>query len=342
MRFGGSRYARTHTRTVGAAGPRLRFEIPQFDEVGHHNMPMRPYARVLPAVAAGLLVVFAPTVAAAPVPGGSAQLPFPLTLQPEGVRAPSAALAEANTGVIVWSRQPDTRVPIASITKVMTAVVVLEAGDLERPITVSRKAVDYAAAYGGSTADLAPGEVLTARQLLYAMMLPSGCDAAYALAEAYGPGQDAFIAKMNATARRLGMPNTHFSDPSGLPAPGDFSTYSTPAELVKLGRHATADPVFREIVEARTYHQPAGPANRDHFWETTNDLLREYPGTTGIKTGSTIAAGTCLLFEASRGAQRLIGVVLNSSLHDPDAAAADATRIMDWGFLPILGSLPVG
>lgn len=301
---------------------------------------MRSCARVLLAALAGVLVVCAPPVAADPVPGGSAQLPR--TLQPEGVQAPAAALAEAHTGLIVWSRQPDARLPIASITKVMTAVVVLESGDLERPVTVPRSAIDRTAAYGGSTAGLAPGEVLTARQLLYAMILPSGCDAAYALAEAFGPGQDAFLAKMNATAQRLGMPNTHFSDPSGLPAPHDFATYSTPAELVRLGRHAMADPVFREIVAARTYHQPAGPANRAHFWETTNDLLRDYPGTTGIKTGSTNAAGTCLLFEASRGAQRLIGVVLNSSPHDLAAAAADATRLMDWGFLPLLGSRPAG
>ncbi|GGL03073.1 D-alanyl-D-alanine carboxypeptidase family protein [Nocardia jinanensis] len=304
---------------------------------------MRSYVRVLLAVVAGILVIFAPTAAAAPFPGVSqAQLPFPLSLQPDGVRAPAAALAEANTGIFVWSRQPDTRLPIASITKVMTAVVVLESGDLDRPITVPRRAVDYAAAYGGSTAGLAPGEVLTARQLLYAMMLPSGCDAAYALAEAYGPGQDGFLARMNATARRLGMPNTHFSDPSGLPAPDDFSTYSTPAELVRLGRHAMADPVFREIAGSQIYHQPAGPANRAHVWETTNGLLREYPGATGIKTGSTDAAGTCLLFEASRGGQRLIGVVLNSSPDDLAAAAGDAERIMDWGFLPILSSLPIG
>ncbi|MEU4310997.1 serine hydrolase [Nocardia sp. NPDC024068] len=303
---------------------------------------MRTFARVLLAAIAGVAVVFAPTAAAAPVSGISAQLPFPLTLQPDGVRAPAAALAEANTGLIVWSRQPDTRLPIASIAKVMTAVVVLESGDLERPVTVSRGAIDSSAAYGGSTAGLAPGEVLTARQLLYAMMLPSGCDAAYALADAFGPGREAFVAKMNATAQRLGMPNTHFTDPSGLPVPDDYSTYSTPAELVRLGRHAMANPVFREIVRAPVHHQPAGPANHHHVWENTNGLLRDYAGTTGIKTGSTDAAGTCLLFEAARGGQRLIGVVLNSSPHDLDAAAADAARIMDWGFLPILGAGPAG
>lgn len=303
---------------------------------------MRTYARVLLAAVAGVAVVFAPTAAAAPVSGISAQLPFPLTLQPDGVRAPAAALAEAGSGLLLWSRQADTRLPIASITKVMTAVVVLESGDLDRPVTVSKRSIDASAAYGGSTAGLAPGEVLSARQLLYAMMLPSGCDAAYALAEAFGPGRDAFVARMNATAQRLGMPNTHFTDPSGLPVPDDFSTYSTPAELVRLGRHAMANPVFREIVGTAVHRQPSGPANHDHIWENTNGLLRDYAGTTGIKTGSTQAAGTCLLFEAARGGQRLIGVVLNSSPDDLDAAAADAARIMDWGFVPILSALPIG
>lgn len=313
-------------------------------------MAMRPFARVLPAAVAGMLVVFAPAAVAvpgaadpAPVAGlSSGQAPFPMALQPDGVQAPAAALAEAHTGLIMWSRQPDTRLPIASITKVMTAVVVLESGDLDRPITVPDSAVAASAAHGGSSAGLVPGEVLTARQLLYAMMLPSGCDAAYALAEAYGPGRDAFVAKMNATAQRLGMPNTHFSDPSGLPVPDDFATYSTPAELIRLGRHAMGNPVFREIVAAPVHHQPAGPANRAHVWENTNGLLGDYAGTTGIKTGSTNAAGTCLLFEASRGGQRLIGVVLNSSPHDLDAATADARRIMDWGFVPIISGLPIG
>ena len=306
-------------------------------------MAMRTHIRVLSAAVAGVLVVFAPTLAGVLVPGATqAQSSFPVAVQPEGVSAPAAALAEANTGMIVWSRQPDVRVPIASLTKVMTAVVVLESGDLDRPVTISRAALDSSAAHGGSNAGLAAGEVLTARQLLYALMLPSGCDAAYALAEAFGPGRDAFIGKMNATAHRLGMPNTHFSDPSGLPVPDDYATYSTPAELVRLGRHAMADPVFRQIVGSPTYHQPAGPANQEHFWETTNDLLHEYPGTTGIKTGSTNAAGTCLLFEASRGAQRLIGVVLNSSPHDLAAAATDAKSLMDWGFLPILSSGSAG
>ncbi len=304
---------------------------------------MRTYTRALPAAIAAVLVVFAPTVAAAPVVGGSNdQAPFPVALQPDGIQARGAALAEGNTGVIVWSREAHTRVPVASLTKVMTALVVLEAGDLGRAVTVPQSAIDASAAHGGSSAGLVAGEVLTARQLLYAMMLPSGCDAAYALAEAFGPGREAFIGKMNAMAHRLGMGNTHFTDPSGLPVPGDYSTYSTPADMVRMGHHAMGNPVFRQIVGTRVHHQPGGPANRAHVWENTNDLLHRYPGTTGIKTGSTNAAGTCLLFEAQRGAQRLIGVVLHSAPFDLDAATADAERIMNWGFLPVLSSMSAG
>ncbi|HLS75736.1 MAG TPA: serine hydrolase [Nocardia sp.] len=314
---------------------------------------MRILPRVVPAALAGMLVVFAPlltpgaapapTATAAPAPGSSqGQLPFPFAMQPDGVRAASAALAEANTGLLLWSRQPTARVPIASITKVMTAVVVLESGDLDRPVTVTRAALDYAASEGGSTANLNSGEVLTGRQLLYAMMLPSGCEAAYALAEAYGPGQQGFLAKMNDTARRLGMADTHFADPSGLPIPDDYATWSTAADLVRLARHAMSIPLFRQIVAIPVHHEPAGPTHKAFTWENTNDLLGRYPGIAGIKTGNTDAAGTCLLFEASRGGQRLIGVVLNSSPWDMDAATADAERLMNWGFVPILSGLPIG
>lgn len=113
-----------------------------------HNSPMRTYARVLPAAIAGMLVVFAPPVAAAP---GTApiQAPFPVALQPDGIQARGAALAEGNTGLIVWSREAHTRVPVASLTKVMTALVVLEAGDLERAVTVPQSAIDASAAHGG-------------------------------------------------------------------------------------------------------------------------------------------------------------------------------------------------
>jgi len=268
---------------------------------------------------------------------------FPwLSPQPQGVQAPEAALADATTGMVRWSRQANTPAPIGSITKVMTALVVINAGDLDRAITVPQGIIDYDRKYDGSTAGLVPGEVLTARQLLYAMLLPSGCDAAYALAEAYGPGQAGFIGKMNDTARQLGLAGTHFSDPSGLPVPTGYSTLSTPADLVTLGMRAMSLPLFRDIVRQQTYHQPAGPANRDHVWQTTNSLLHDYPGAVGIKTGSTDAAGTCLLFEAVRAGELLIGVVLHSSQDSGAAATADAERMLNWGYGPLISPLSAG
>ncbi len=304
---------------------------------------MRRLARVLLSVVAGVLVVAAgQDIAAAPAASDARiQLPW-LTSELDAVQASGAALAEGITGTVLWSRQPDSPVPIASITKVMTALVVINAGDLDRAITVPREIVAYCTEYDGSTAGLVPGEVLTARQLLYALMLPSGCDAAYTLADAYGPGRDGFIARMNDTAREMGLARTHFTDPSGLPAPTDHSTYSTPADLVVLGLRAMSLPEFRDIARSKSYHVPAGPGNRAHLWKTTNLLLRDYPGAIGIKTGWTDAAGTCLLFETVRAGIPLIGVVLHSSPDSEVAAKVDAERMLNWAYDPILSVLPIG
>ncbi|WP_297620445.1 D-alanyl-D-alanine carboxypeptidase family protein [Nocardia sp.] len=304
---------------------------------------MRTFARLLQAGVVGALVVaVGHGVAAGPAASAPfGQLPWP-TAEPDGVQAPGAALADGVTGTVLWSREPNTSVPIASIAKVMTALVVINAGDLDRTVTVPQESIAYCTRYDGSNAGLAPGEVLTTRQLLYAMVLPSGCDAAYTLAEGYGPGQDGFIARMNGTAREMGLAGTYFTDPSGLPAPDDNSTYSTPANLLALGLRAMSLPVFREIAGSQSYHLPAGPANRDHLWQTTNQLLRTYPGTIGIKTGSTDAAGACLLFETVRAGIPLIGVVLHSSPGSGAAARDDAERMLNWAYDPILTALPIG
>lgn len=318
-------------------------EIPLIDWHARQNATMRTFARLLQVVVAGVLVVVAGHGATAAPAASEAHIQLPwLTPEPDAVQASGAALADGITGTVLWSRQPNTPVPIASITKVMTALVVINDGDLDRTITVPQEIIGYSAKYDGSTAGLVPGEVLTARQLLYAMMLPSGCDAAYTLAEAYGPGQDGFIAKMNDTARQMGLAGTYFTDPSGLPAPTDDSTYSTPADLVALGLRAMSLPVFREIVRSQSYHLPAGPGNRDHLWQTTNKMLHDYPGTIGIKTGSTDAAGTCLLFETVRAGIPLIGVVLHSSPDSSAAAKDDAERMLNWAYNPILSALPIG
>ena len=255
---------------------------------------------------------------------------------PAGVRAPWAELANAATGADLWSRSSVSERPMGSVTKVMTAYAVIEAGDLNRVITVPEGIVAYDKKYDASTAGLVPGEKLTALQLLYAMMLPSGCDAAYTLAVAYGPGFTAFVAKMNATARKLGLSKTHFSDPSGLPNPGQYTNYSTVRDLISLGRDAMKLAVFRQVVATRSYHLAVGAGHRAHTWMNLNQLLTSYSGAVGIKTGFTAAAGECLLFEARRGGTTLIGAVLHSaaseSASDQAAPVRDATAMLNWGF----------
>jgi serine-type D-Ala-D-Ala carboxypeptidase (penicillin-binding protein 5/6) len=254
------------------------------------------------------------------------------------VRAPWAELANEATGADLWSRGSTSEHPMGSITKIMTAYVVIEAGNLNRVITVPSGIIGYDKKYNASTAGLAPGEKLTALQLLYALLLPSGCDAAYTLAAAYGKGGRLtdFIAQMNATARKLGLTKTHFSDFSGLPDPGERTTYSTARDLVSLGRDVMRLAVFRQVVATRNYRVPPTSHNDPHVWTNLNLLLAHYAGATGIKTGWTTAAGNCLLFAATRGGKELIGVVLDSSKPDSaaglNAATSDAEALLNWGF----------
>jgi D-alanyl-D-alanine carboxypeptidase (penicillin-binding protein 5/6) len=253
---------------------------------------------------------------------------------PSGVRAPHAYLADAATGADIWSRSSNVSVPMGSITKVMTAYVVMKANTPGRVISVPRGIIAYDDAYSASTAGLVPGERLTTKELLIAMMLPSGCDAAYALADAYGPGLSAFIAKMNAAAKALGLSHTHFNDFSGLPVGGEHTTYSSAGNLVSLGRTVLGLSLFRQVVGMRSYHLAAGSGHRAHTWDNINPLLGRYSGATGIKTGYTSAAGDCLLFAATRGKKALIGVALHSSssISAMSAAASDAETMLNWGF----------
>ncbi len=251
---------------------------------------------------------------------------------PAAVHAKGAELANATTGRRLWSRRPNTRRPMASITKVMTALVVIRAGHLERKIRISAADVTYVRRNDAGSAHLHAGDVLTARQLLEGMLLPSGADAAIALAKAYGPGWRAFVRKMNATARRLGMTGTHYANFDGLPWPTEHSTYSTPHDIVILGDAAMRLTAFAAIVRQRSHSIAPTAQHHGYHWQTTNLLLGSYPGVVGIKTGSTDAAGYCLLFEARHDGRTLIGVVLDSSATNPDARFADAARLLNWGF----------
>ena len=251
---------------------------------------------------------------------------------PGGVKAKGAVLADAVTGQVLWGRDVDTERPMASVTKVMTALLVLQGGHLGQQIRIQKAAETYAWKYGGETAALHPGDVLTAQQLLAAMLLPSGADAAWTLANAYGPGLTAFVAKMNATAARLGMTDTHFTSPDGLPYPTETSTYSTPSDLLTLVLAAMKYPAFRSIVDLEFYHLPKGPGHHQYWWDNTDYLIGSYQGAVGIKDGFTDKGGHCLLFEAVRNGRTLIGVVLDSPANGVTAGVQDAERMLNWGF----------
>jgi serine-type D-Ala-D-Ala carboxypeptidase (penicillin-binding protein 5/6) len=251
---------------------------------------------------------------------------------PKGVKAKGAVLADAATGQVLWGRAPNTERPMASVTKVMTAMVVLESGNLDQEIKVPKAAFDYVWKYGGESAALRPGDMLTTQELLEAMLLPSGADAAYTLANEYGPGLTAFVARMNAVAARMGLSHTHFTSPDGLPYPTETSTYSTPEDLLALGLAAMRYPAFRSIVDQQLYHLPKGKGHHQYWWDNTNALMQTYPGAVGIKDGFTDDAGHCLLFEAVRNGRALIGVMLDSPASGVAAAAQDAAQMLNWGF----------
>ena len=288
--------------------------------------------RLTALVTAGALAMTVLIIPASSALAGQAQTRARTSSAPGGVSAAEAAIADVRRGTILWSRELNTERPIASITKVMTALVVLRSGGLNQVLTVPKAVIGYVNGYGASSAGLRPGDRLTVGQLLSAMLLPSGADAAYTLAQAYGPGIGNFVAKMNATARALGMWHTDFSNFDGLPYPYHNSDYSTAADLLKLGRAAMRWSAFRTVVAERSYHLSADRWHKSYTWYNTDPLLGHYPGAIGIKTGWTPFSGHCLLFEVNLGGITLIGVNLDSSGSGSTVNGNDATRMLNWAF----------
>jgi serine-type D-Ala-D-Ala carboxypeptidase (penicillin-binding protein 5/6) len=300
--------------------------------LAYANGANTPSPGVTTSAPAGGMASATPAPTAPSAPAAPAGPHIVVVGAPRGVKAKAGILADAATGQVLWAKAGYAIRPIASITKVMTALVVIRAGNLDRKIKIPKSVLNYVAKYGANGAGLVPGQVLTADEILHALLLVSAADAAYTLAVTYGPGMDAFIAKMNATAHELGLTRTRFTSPDGLPYPTANSTYSTPAEMLKLGEVAMRFPAFRSIVDERFFSMKKGPGHGSYWWGNSNELIGWYRGAIGIKTGFTVVAGHCLLFEAVRGGRSLIGVVLGSPLTGPGAGAQDAARILNWGF----------
>lgn len=283
--------------------------------------------RLATAAVVGACILPAAGLAAIPPAQASAR-----AAGPAGVVAAAGELVNVTTGSRMWSREKNTELPIASLTKVMTAMVVLSHGDLNRKVRVTEAAVRYAQDNSADSAGLRAGDVLTASQLLEGMLLPSGADAAYLLARSYGPGWRAFVRRMNRAARRLGMTQTHFANFDGLPWPTPYSNYSTPRDVIIMGKAAMQNRVFRNIVGQRSHRIAGTGQHQRYYWKNTNLLLSRYRGAIGIKTGFTFAAGYCLLFEAKRHGKKLMGVVLDSTNTNATMRFTVAARLLNWGF----------
>lgn len=232
-----------------------------------------------------------------------------------------AGLLADSDGRVLWARNPNARRSMASITKIMTAVVALEHSTLNEQVVVPREA----ASVGQSTAYLVAGERLPMRDMLAAMLVKSGNDAAVSIATHVGGNEEHFVAMMNAKARELGLAHTHFENPHGLDARGQ---YSTAADLSTLARYAMSNPKFRKIVAKKKV--TVGKKGNRHVLESTDLLLGNYQGAIGVKTGNTDSAGYSVVSAAQRGGVTLYAVVLGTQ-SDP-RRFRDARELLDWGF----------
>lgn len=231
------------------------------------------------------------------------------------VSAQCAVVLDADTGELLYARHPDAPGLIASTTKIMTAYLACLDGGLDRPVQIPAAAVGVE----GTSLYLREGETLSREELLYGTVLQSGNDAALALAIAVGGSEAAFVARMNETARSLGLQNTHYANPHGLDQEGN---YSSARDLALLTAKALENPDFRRICATKSV-----AVSGDRVLTNHNKLLWRCPGCIGVKTGYTRAAGRLLVSAAEREGRTLICVTIN----DP-ADWQDHMALLDWGF----------
>lgn len=238
-----------------------------------------------------------------------------------GTKALSAVLLDKLTGEVIYQKKANERLSIASTTKIMSAIVVLENADLDAIHTVT-----YAeASVEGSSLGIRAGDRISIKNLLYGLMLVSGNDASYALADATAGSVEAFVILMNNKAKELGLKNTHFTNPAGL---SDDEHYCSAYDLARITAYALDNALFCNLCSLSEYEISfISPQKSVHLYNH-NRLLRTYDGCIGVKTGFTERAGRCLVSAAERKGQTLIAVTLN----DGDDWK-DHKKLLDYGFL---------
>lgn len=287
------------------------------------HAPGEKRRRRAPGVLIACALILAATAPCAAAPAGEgAKQATTVGLADPRVTADAAVLMDWRTGIVLWEKNAYQRRAPASTTKIMSGILVAELGRPDDIVTVSRRA----AATPGSSAGLRTGDRFTLDEILHGMLLHSGNDACVAAAEHLAGSEAEFVALMNRKAREIGALATHFVNCHGLTAPGH---YSTAYDLALMARYALRNPLFARVVATQERHvrPDQGGAPRDIVLQNTNRLLWSFEGADGVKTGTTSAAGKCLVASATRGGRRLLAVVLHSSDRWGDAA-----RLLSYGF----------
>lgn len=218
---------------------------------------------------------------------------------------------ELTTGTVLEENNAEVQMPMASTTKIMTAIIIIEDCDLDEVINVP----DTAVGAEGSSIYLKKGEQIDVRDLLYGLMMQSGNDSAAALAIHHSGSIEKFAEAMNSKAKEIGAEHTNFKNPSGLP---DDEHYTTARDLCLIARHAMQNETFKEIVGTKSYN------GKFRAFTNKNKMLFNYDGANGVKTGYTVKAGRCLVSSAERGGMDVICVVLNCpDMYDHSAKILD-------------------
>jgi serine-type D-Ala-D-Ala carboxypeptidase (penicillin-binding protein 5/6) len=262
----------------------------------------------------------APSTPPSAVSPGASMSPFDMrrasTRSFSGVRATAGIVVDAASGRVLWVRRPHARLPVASLTKLMTAMLSVRPGQLTRRVTITPAMTGEL----GYTIGLKPGDRLTVRDLLAATMIASANDAADALAVRRSGSIGRFVALMNREAKRFGLRDTHYSNPSGII---DAGNHSSAWDVAKLSRLYLEDRFLARLVQLKLYRTAAGTS-----FVNRNQLLWDDPTVIGIKTGSTDLAGHCLAAAARRNRRTLIAVVLDARGNE----FAQVQTLLRWGF----------
>ena len=221
------------------------------------------------------------------------------------ISAKSALVYDLIDQKVLYAKNPEEELPLASITKIMTAIVALESGKEDDEYMITSGYL-----VGENSMGLTEGEVISLKDLLYGLILPSGNDAAETLAGNFPGGREKFIEAMNNKAKSLGLKNTNFTNPSGLE--GDGNQYTTAYDLLVITNYAMKISLFREVVKTVNYHIPYSFEHKEFYLTNETNLLTSYPGVFGVKTGFTPEAGFCLVTYLDFKGHELIGVILGS------------------------------